>query len=137
MLISKLVDTNGDGVPNAGDQVVMGYYPLHFSPAPEDFGEWGRKTGTVASATMPNSDNVVAQTSLGSHSWQESGSWEGYAESGSTDFSELSDKGPPGDGTDDLRVKTGSTSLPPDDFAFTQTQSPSTDDRFIDVNLFY
>ena len=38
--IARLDDTNGDGVPSAGDVVTMGYYPKNFNPTINDLGTY-------------------------------------------------------------------------------------------------
>ncbi len=138
VLIAKLVDTDGNGV-DAGDQIIMGKFPLHFSPGPEDFGEWGRKTHTVVSDdTVPQPARTVTVTSdLGyEHTWHQSETrYEGYTESGVL-FAEITDAGPPGDGTDDLFVKESASDPDPAyRIEMSLAQRPAIDDFFIDVEF--
>ena len=45
VLISRLFDTNGDGIPSAGDTVFMGQYPIDFEMTA--FDDWGVETHMV------------------------------------------------------------------------------------------
>ena len=73
VLISKLVDTSGDGQPGPGDTIIMGRYPLDF--AASAFGDWTTTRHTV-STVMGATDTVlgVTTTTGGAHEWVRLGS---------------------------------------------------------------
>jgi hypothetical protein len=72
VLISKLVDGNGDSVLNAGDLVVMGQYPTTFVPTgPGDFAPFGgAASATVEQVTIYPTPAVSVQSVGGqTHFW--------------------------------------------------------------------
>ena len=60
VLISKLVDTNNDGVVSVGDTIEMGQYPKNFNPSfPTDFGNFAVVSHTVDGVINVTSTEVA------------------------------------------------------------------------------
>lgn len=77
-LIAKLVDTNGDGVVNAGDTVTTNQFPRDhdataFEPATVT-------TFAVTSPLIANSSEIVVGTTAGLFDWKSAGELEQYQE---------------------------------------------------------
>jgi hypothetical protein len=141
VLIAKLVDTNSDGVPSAGDTVVLGQYPNRFALsatyAPAEFDDWGVQTHTIDTVRY-DFDYVEATSADGDYFWwyktQESNN-DSYVEgiSAASVSSQLQDF--TGSLADSISTRTGSPSRPARDLTMT-TAGPD-DGRFIDVEVDY
>lgn len=130
VLISRLFDTNGDGIASKGDTIHMGKYPVDTEMTA--FVDWGVKTHTVQEGGPTGFGYLMAHTvGNGYHSW----GGDGYAESivgstGST-YTSIHD----GYDGDWLRLEPTSPSHP----AAKDWQSGSgehRDRRFIDVVVY-
>jgi hypothetical protein len=142
VLIAKLVDTDGNGA-DAGDRIVMGYYPTEFSPEwPSDFGEWAAKTHTIQSASVDPRDIQVHDANGAMFRWMSdyAGS-EGYEEdsAGTGPEAFIGDyvSCPVTVGTNMIRVQSGSPSLP-DEAATRISTTPVNrcrDHFFVDVEI--
>lgn len=142
VLIAKLVDTDGNGA-DAGDRVVMGYYPTEFDPAwPSDFGEWATKTHTVDYASAAPTDVQVHDASGAMFRWLSNyAGTEAYEEhavgSGPQAFIGDFVACPTVGGTDMIWVQSGSPSMA--DQAVTRIDSAPvnrcSDGWFVDVEI--
>jgi Ca2+-binding RTX toxin-like protein len=136
VLISKLVDTNGDLGPSPGDTIVMGRYPTNL--AASAFGDWLDKSHVVASigpvsATVVN----VRATGGGHHTWfgRKTGSNQSESYVEQLPMSSIQD-GLVGGEADAIEVIAGSPSTPQTPVPITSLVN-NTDDGFIDVVLNY
>ena len=66
-LIAALIDSNGDGTPDAGDTVVANEFPLTVDPV-NAWGQFGVKSDAVTHVSIV-AGNVSAQSATGSYSW--------------------------------------------------------------------
>ena len=81
VLIARLMDTSGNGIPSAGDTVEMGRYPTTLNPTSADFESWTAGPHTVVSVYDgdPNpEDYIIVQTNGGTaeHGWY----WRSYGD---------------------------------------------------------
>jgi hypothetical protein len=136
VLISKLVDSNRDGVPSPGDTVVLDRYPTNLNAS--SFAPWGKTSHTVATATY-SSAVVVTAPDGGSFRWQRGtpeGAADKYEESGphtgGTYQSEFADSFS-GGWFDSIETDPDSPSAPAGTL-FLAEDVPG-DSRFIDVEL--
>jgi Ca2+-binding RTX toxin-like protein len=140
VLIAKLVDTNGDGVPSANvpaDTIVMGRYPTKLVPTASDFSDWIVKTHTVATVSAHANWMYVNDTHDRGHYWYRTnaGYEDEYWETGPDGTSDFADRS--ASGADDLVwAEVGSPSAPGTAIPYTETAG-SGDDKFIDVELNY
>ena len=73
MLIARLDDSNGDGVPNAGDTIVMDRYPITLTPTTAaEFEAWRVRSHIVTGLLELTPTIVEVATARGDHSW---GDW--------------------------------------------------------------
>jgi hypothetical protein len=77
ILISRLFDTNGDGIPSKGDTISMGQYPTDFGMTA--FADWTVDSHTVEEADSTDLWSLSVFTNDGWH-WWENFSGESYAE---------------------------------------------------------
>ncbi len=70
VMISQLLDTNGDGVPSTGDTIKMGAYPTTFDPSPSDFAEWGVTSHLVDLVQQRPGWLQVESYEFGHHEWR-------------------------------------------------------------------
>jgi hypothetical protein len=81
VMISQLLDTNGDGIPSAGDTVEMGRYPTSFEASA--FADWGIRSHLVASVDVSEPDRIYTRDStFGAHWWtrRSAGYYDQYVE---------------------------------------------------------
>ena len=135
VLISKLEDTNYDGGASQGDLITMSRYPTEFDASA--FDDWGVSQHTVTSVQIATATELeLTSTTGGVHRWvhaaQEEQYWEGKG-LGSLDRSQIEDWHVAGH-DDDINMVSTSPSLPGN---HTRDVVNTTDDKFIDVDLFY
>ena len=80
VLIAKLVDTNEDGVPGAGDTIVTNQYPLSFDRVPQ-FGDFQITTHAVHHVEMDGPDGPGVYAYL-SDSWSHWIAWRSESDVG-------------------------------------------------------
>ena len=80
VLIAKLVDTNDDGVPGAGDTIVTNQYPLSFDRVPQ-FGDFQITTHAVHHVEMDGPDGPGVYAYL-SDSWSHWIAWRSESDVG-------------------------------------------------------
>ena len=144
VLISKLVDGNGNGTPDAGDLVIMGSYPTTATPTgPSDFAAFQitSHTATQASCNVPNGgcNAYVGTTSF--HYW-----WDQLrTETGVNEYGETTQGGGPyvqifdslyGYGSDWITAQLGAPSRPSVEVPTTYWPENG-DSAFIDVDILW
>ncbi len=133
VMISRLLDSNRDGIPSAGDTIEMGRYPTNF--AATAFADWGIKRHQVQSVDTVEPDRVLTRdTTFGAHWWYERSPsqydryYQHYDNAAAT--SSFDDR--PTD--DSITTWTGSPSRAAGRLEITSPGSG--DDRFIDVEIY-
>ncbi len=95
VLISKLVDSDLDGIPSVGDTIVMDRYPTKWDPkVAADFADWNKETHLVTYADHCQPASAEMHTAAGRHTWYTSDLqgdtyWEG---AGGSAFAEIADR---------------------------------------------
>jgi hypothetical protein len=130
VLIAKLVDENGDGVPSAGDIIRMGHYPIVFAPEtfPDDFGTWQDDEHEVTRAASHNATFVSVYSDAGQHDWLAQSSLERYWEGPTSSY--INDIG-----AERIHLDPKSPSRPADAIYDWRPDTP--DDPFIDVDIYF
>lgn len=135
VLISKLVDANNNGVPDAGDEVIAHQYPKDFDFGTFGHGNFGVTTHTVAGFTTISTTTCIASLGPGlstTFEWFSSfPTLEAYVEEGSAGattgfFDEFF-------GPESLITDPASPSAPPD--ALDLSSNTSADHACLDVQL--
>ena len=133
VLIAKLVDTNGDGVPSTDDTIIMGMYPKDL--AASGFYSWTATEHAVMSVDHATTTYVDVNSAAGTHQWLSTTNTEYYLEvNGSPLGSLIMDlhvSDPPNE--DMVDVNLGSPGAPTTD-AFDQLATID-DQRFVDVDI--
>ncbi len=76
VLISRLVDTDRDGLPSRGDTIEMGRYPIKLDPKSiGDTRPWGVSRHLVARVQYGQSSLYATTTTGGTHTWWFSAPW--------------------------------------------------------------
>ncbi len=141
VMISKVVDNDGNGKVSRSDSIIMGRYPTTLTPTTlADFGDWGVRIRTISYLETPGECATyvhAVDTSGGWHQWGAgcgTGDATYYIESSGPKFSQIGDFA--GAATDDeLFVDPASPSRPADSI---EDWAPGTgDDRLIDVEFYY
>lgn len=145
LLIAKLVDANGDGVPGAGDKVVTAHYPLGFGSPLAGHGDFATTDFVITrfasfDGTCLAGQGVPDEAGSPTFLWQVKaimggGSYEGYSEyhATSSDLTSFEDRiGAAFD--DQMTINVDSPSKPATDLIW-QAQFSDSDDPFVDVEL--
>jgi hypothetical protein len=141
VLISKLVDTNLDGMPGKYDTIFMGMYPTTFTPVGPavvrpDFEEWRERSHTVTSVERTDPDYLIVSSAAGGHRWTERTGTEAYSEDdGTGSDSSLVEDGRNGNTINYIWMNELSPSRPFDVYGI--SSGDSTDQPFVDVELYY
>jgi Ca2+-binding RTX toxin-like protein len=145
VMISQLVDANGDGRPSNGDIVEMGRYPTRLRPGTGDFAGWQSTRHAVLSVDRANGQSIdVSTTAGGRHAWMRRldphlDAYEEYQGDAPSTYSGLFDN--PDTPTklvtvvDEISASVDSPSRPGVGIPFTQSKGTG-DDRFIDVEIY-
>lgn len=139
VLINKLVDTNRDGVPSAGDTIFLDQYPTSFTPTwPADFADWGVDSLVVTDVDLPMYGEIAVSTA----NWGNRHEWHGHPASSAEYYSESAGVGVftsihdrfsdaiPAD-----RIYTNPLT-PSHPGTLAQDRTAASDDRFIDVYIY-
>ena len=131
ILIAKIVDTNGDGLPSKGDTIIMDQHPTKYDAS--GFAPWGVKSHPVGTVDDLVAIRVTVTSDSGTHTWINNGINEAYVESGSY-FSGLQDGGadalPDFIDMDSRSASHPVTTNPPD-------INNGVDNRFLDVDFLW
>ena len=142
VLIAKLMDTNGDKTPSAGDTIVMGKYPTKLPPTTSDFASWGVTSHVIDKVHSADPDELEVWTGTGTfpdtqHVWysesiSSSDQYDDYIESAALGgTSELEDR-VASSADDSIYFMPSSPSRPTTTVPETRARSTG-DDYFIDV----
>ncbi|NNF10628.1 MAG: hypothetical protein HKN74_10120 [Acidimicrobiia bacterium] len=83
VFISKLVDTNDDGVVSAGDEILMGRYPTGFNPSsPADFGGFAVPRHTIDAVRIAGPTYIVVESGTAEFAFASNANGEQYFENG-------------------------------------------------------
>ena len=154
VLISKLVDMDGDFKISAGDKIFMGRYPTSFAPGANDFADWQvtehTVTGVDIAATrslktsISDDKNIFVRSDHGEHGWISGSYWEVYYEIDYNDsiraavdpnsYSSFDDF-KTADGGDDLRRTDPTSPSKPANKTRFEEKRPG-DDTYVDVEIF-
>jgi Ca2+-binding RTX toxin-like protein len=137
-MISKIVDTNGDGVPSKGDTIKMGRYPTNTNPGSADFADWDVKSHVVRGVDTADATEVEVDTSTDTgFFWIPTTDTSGgeYTEVNTGGLSQFVDD--EGTGADDTAVTNASTPSKPSLTINWPAVTGTGDDRFIDVEFFF
>jgi hypothetical protein len=136
VLISRLDDTNGDGVPSIGDTVTLGRYPLNFDATA--FGTFRDPVHPVTAVDLTDADGDGRVTEIGAWIsadspiyWASRRWFEGTAGFNSNGAWHANDNL---SGTEEADAKAGSPG-DPDTATSRQLRLSSTDDPFVDVDV--
>ncbi len=139
VMISKIVDTNSDGVVSKDDTIKMGRYPKNTHPGPGDFADWTETSHVIDEVFYADQTEVLVTTTIGAtHGWwadsPDPNEYDEYSEwlMGLSDFEDK--KGP--DLIDSVEVQADSPSRPVTEIPDVSAEGPD-DDWFIDVELRY
>ena len=139
VMVSRLLDTNRDGRPGAGDTIEMGRYPLDWTAS--TFGEWREKSHAVTGIFRDVGDNRVWVTTAAGimHWFHDPAAVEWYCELGGQGAYQscITDgwtQGPPIAYWDGVDVKTTCPSRP---ISPVDVRGPNySEDGFIDVEIY-
>jgi hypothetical protein len=131
VLISKVVDGNGNGVLDAGDEIVMGRYPKNFDAT--EFGDFGIHSHTVATHFLGTLGLLVRSDDGHEFFWEDSDGEQFYELVPGThlasDWAEFA-----ATGYDLLRTNiTGPSPSEPDATLYLERTGNTSDDAFIEV----
>ena len=139
VMISQIVDTNGDGTLSLGDTIEMGMYPTTAAPTSQSqFVPWGVESHVITILpTFTDPNYVAVGSSSGDHEWfrKETGFQnDNYSEDNSSGSSDIFDGY--GEGwTDRVEVDMASPSqASTDDYWSTRGDG---DDKLIDVDFYF
>ena len=132
VLISKLVDTNGDEVPSAGDTVVLGRYPIDYGATA--FGTFDDPVHTVTDVIFLT-DQFGASVDIGQFIWANSANGEVAAGVGAAPWNAVDSKVE--GSTEQLTVQLGAPGSPDTAVPKQDRRATGTDDSFVDVDFFF
>ncbi len=138
VMISEIVDTNGDMKPSAGDTVQMGKYPTTLMPVGlPQFTDWGVKTHSVVSVAGIGSDCINVNPGASQLTWCRTNISTGYKDAYYDDYDGNSKVFDHYDSSKDDEIKMDDLSPSKPASTFALSAPGDGDDKLIDVEFYF